>query len=188
MRKCVALFLAVLCLSALLVMPAMAVGSPSASTDSVNQATTTTAGVTASIDTTKADAKAQTAQKAEVEKLAAAESPKAYFGTVKDADGKEVDLEALLGTKDLKVLEMQPLVISGYDKATGELPIVLTFATPYEKGAKVVVMIGFVTDNGVEWIAVEGVGTDKGGIEFKLPAEIAERVQNETTLVAPVSK
>lgn len=192
MRKCVALVMTLLCLTALLVSPVLADGPESPATDSINQATTETPGVYVYLGTKDVSDEVAETQEKEVEKLAAAESPKAYFGTVKDAEGKEVDVEELLESKELKVQELQPLVIEGYKKDMGDLTMNMTFATPYEKDAKVIVMIGFVTEAGIEWVALEGVGVesedDAGSIQVVIPDELAERIQAEQTLVAIVSK
>lgn len=195
MKKCVALFLSLMCMLSLLAIPAMAAGAPSSTTGGMNQAETPAdTDTVVSIDAAQASAESKAAQKSEIEKLAAAESPSAYFAAATDPDGKTVDLAALLGTEDVKVNELQPITIADYKKESGDLTVTLTFATAYTKGEPVVIMIGFVTDNGVEWIALEGVGTDSaaveqaGGILVTIPAEIAERIQNEVALVAVVSK
>lgn len=193
MRKCVALVMTMLCLTALLVSPVLAAGTASPTTEDLTEATTETPGVTVTLGTKEVSEEVKETQEKEVEKLAEAESPKSYFGTVKDAEGKEVDVEELLESKELKVHELQPLAIDGYKKDMGDLTVDMTFATPYEKDVKVIVMIGFVTDAGVEWIALEGVGVESeddatGTIQVVIPEEIAERIQNEQTLVAIVSK
>lgn len=194
MKKCVALFLSLMCILSLLAIPAMA-AAPSSTTGGMNQAAAPEDTDTViSINADEASEEKKAAQKSEVEKLAAAESPVAYFATVKDKDGKEVSLTEMLGAEDVKVNELQPITIADYKKESGDLTVTLTFATAYAKDEAVVIMIGFVTENGVEWIALEGIGTDStaveqaGGISVTIPAEIAERIQNEVALVAVVSK
>lgn len=197
MKKCVALFLTLMCMLSLLAIPAMA-AAPSSTTGGMNQAVVPAETDTViSINADEASAESKAAQKAEVEKLAAAESPIAYFtatAAIKDPDGKEVDLAAMLGTEDVKVNELQPITITEYKKGSGDLTVTLTFATSYEKDEPVVIMIGIVTANGVEWVALEGVGTNSnltenlGGINVTIPAELVEKIQNGTALVAVVSK
>ncbi len=197
MKKCVALFLTLMCMLSLLAIPAMA-AAPSSTTGGMNQAAAPAdTDAVISINADQASAESKAAQKAEVEKLAAAESPIAYFtatAAIKDKDGKEVDLAAMLGTEDVKVNELQPITITDYKKGSGDFAVTLTFATAYAKDEPVVVMIGIVTENGVEWIALEGIGTDStaveqaGGVAVTIPAEIVEQIQNGTALVAVVSK
>ena len=124
--------------------------------------------------------------KAEVAKLAAAESVEAYFG-------KDVDLKAIVTANKLNVFEFKPIIAGGYDVSYGKVTAKMLFSTPYEVGEKVAVMIGLVSENNVAWTAFEGVGIAAaqveaaGSIQVMLKAETVAAIQNGTALVAIVS-
>lgn len=115
-----------------------------------------------------------------------------YFAGVKDINGNDVDLAAVLGTQDLKVYEFCPLVVSDYVEDYGAVTATMSFSTPYAEGEKVLVMVGLVTVNEdgtetVEWVALEGVGAN-GGISVQFNAETLTKVQDGSALLAVVSQ
>lgn len=118
-----------------------------------------------------------------------------YFGEVKDANGKAVDLTEKLGSSELKVQEMCAVTVKGYE--SGSVKVTMKFSTPYEAGEKVVVLIGLVGDDGaIEWIAVDGTvlaaedgkPETEGRIQIELSAKLMEKIGDNTVLVAVVSK
>lgn len=141
----------------------------------------------------------------ELDKLAEARTVEDYFGKVTDKDDKEVKLSKLMGTADLRVYEFCPIIAGNYKDEYGDVTARMLFATPYAPGEKVLIMIGFVTENEnnekvVEWKAFEaealalekGQGKDKdkefGAIKVTLDAETTRAVQDGEALVAVVSK
>lgn len=137
----------------------------------------------------------------EIAKLNESPSIEAYFGEVKNSAGETVDLKAMLGTDTLNVFEFCPVMAEGFAEANGQVSAKLVFSTPYEKGQKVVVMIGIVTtaadgSTTVTWHAfegeglgeVQGAGATFGGIEVALSAEIVLAIQSGEAMMAVVSK
>lgn len=141
---------------------------------------------------------------AELQKLTEAESIVEYFGEVSDSEGKAVDIREILGLKPEEepvVSEFCPVIASGFKEEYGKVTASMLFPTPYEEGQKVVVMIGIVTilEDGTQsivWTAFEGIGTAAvkdaeetyGCIKVEFPPEIASAIQNETALMAVISK
>lgn len=128
---------------------------------------------------------------AELDRLAAT-SVSTYFAGVKDINGNEVDLAAVLGTQDLKVYEFCPLIVNDYVEDYGAVTATMSFFTPYAKGEKVLVLVGLINVNedgieSIEWIAFEGVGTN-GGISVQFNAETLMKVQTGNALLAVVSQ
>lgn len=137
----------------------------------------------------------------EIAKLNASASIESYFGEVKNSEGETVDLKAVLGTETLNVFEFCPVMAEGFAQGNGQVTAKLAFSTPYDKGQKVVVMIGIVTtaadgSTTVTWHAFEGVGLGEvqgeeatfGGIEVVLSEDIVLAIQNGEALMAVVSK
>lgn len=141
----------------------------------------------------------------EIEKLAAAETVEAYFGEVKDSEGNPVNLREMLGLEAdeeiLNVFEFCPAIAGGFQEDCGKVTATMLFSTPYEEGEQVLVLIGIVTVNEdgtqtVAWQVFEGVGQGAvegqeetyGSIQVELTPEIVEAIQNETALLAVVSK
>lgn len=141
----------------------------------------------------------------EIDKLANSATAEAYFGFVTDAEGNLADLRALLGLESdvdlLNVFEFCPAIAGGFREDCGKVTATMLFSTPYEKGEKVLVLIGIVTvleDNTqtVEWHVFEGIGQGAvegqeetyGSILVELTPEIVNAIQNEIALLAVVSK
>lgn len=155
------------------------------------------------------EAEAQTYQehldvcKVEIEKLAASESPEAYFGDVinmTDMSGKTVTLRELMVENELNVFEFCPLLAGGFHAESGKVTAEMLFSTPYEKDERVIVMIGIVTVDAdsaqsVAWHAFEGIGLGAqdveveyaGRIQVALDPRTLKAVQDGTALLAIVS-
>ncbi len=123
---------------------------------------------------------------AELAKLKEAGDVGAYFGL---AD----EIAAILGEGEYKVYEFAAVVAGNYDESMGEITANFPFATPYEKDTKVAVLLGFAAkdENGeakMEWKPIEGGALEDGSIEFKVDPETITRVQEESALLAVVSK
>lgn len=112
----------------------------------------------------------------------------AYFADVKDAAGNAVALKDILGTEDLNVYEFVPVVTGNFDENIGDVTATLLFATPYAADAKVVVMIGLVNGDVIDWTALEGTVNADGAVEVVFPAALVAAIQNGTALLAVVSK
>ncbi len=138
----------------------------------------------------------------EIQKLSAAEDPADYFVEVVDRYGNPVSLKELLDTDELKVYEFDAIIASGYsDRGLEEdVTVELRFATPYEKGEKVLVTIGVPVTGpdgtpGFRWIVFEGegVGTEEGaelegGVIVTLSPEMILAIEQGGAMMAVVSK
>ena len=116
-----------------------------------------------------------------------------YIGTVVDAQGNSVSLQAKLGSDTLNVHEMVPLVVDGYKVEYGKVTARMSFATLYEKDEPLVVLVGIVNTTGAEqavaWTAFDGIGLGADeGIQVEFDAAIMESIQNETAILAIASK
>jgi len=122
-------------------------------------------------------------------KLAECEDVEEYFG-------EDLDLKSIVGSDNLVVHEMTHIGAINYDVSYGDVTVILSFATPYEEGEIVAVLIGIITKNPdgtqtTEWRAFEGVGVDAGngetGIMVEFDPETVNDIQNNMALVAIVS-
>lgn len=194
MKKIVSLLIAlVLCLTAV----AFAADSPSSSkvTDDLTHAevvSPTTSKVTddmtyaETIDGVKVilTADDETAL-AEIEKLAAAESVDAYFAGAVTEDSEVADLAVMLEKEEYDVYELVAIAVEGYSAEMGDLTVLMHFPTEFEDGAKLVVMIGFVTVDGIAWTAIEAEGFE-GAVLVTMKPETVVAIQSGEALVAIV--
>lgn len=192
MKKLICLVLALmLCMGAVAAMAA-----PSPTTDDMNETTTnkpkTSTLVVKTIDLNSAEYKALVEKcLAELEKLENSESAAVYFGEVIDSEGNKVPFAELFGEDDLTVCEMMPIVVENYDESLGDVKITLQFATPFEKGEEVVVLIGLIDGQTgeVEWYALKGVGTGvNGAVEVVVTSKMMVAIQNGQALIAVLKK
>ena len=192
MKKLICLVLAlVLCMGAVAAMAA-----PSPTTDDMNETTTnkpkTSTLVVKTIDLNSAEYKALVEKcKAELEKLENSESAAVYFGEVIDSEGNKVPFAELFGEDALTVCEMMPIVVENYDESLGDVKVTLQFATPFEKGEEVVVLIGLIDGQTgeVEWYALKGVGTGvNGAVEVVVTSKMMVAIQNGQALIAVLKK
>ncbi len=127
------------------------------------------------IDATKADL-----ANAEIDKLNDAGIE--YFGAAGDA------IAAILGEGEYEVNEFAAVSASNSDAIEGDtVTVILAFATPYEVGTKVAVLIGIVGDEGIAWNVYEGTGVEDGAVSFELPATVAADIENGSALIAVVN-
>lgn len=192
MKKLICLVLAaLLCVGAVAAMAA-----PSPTTDDMNETTTnkpkTSTLVVKTIDLNSAEYKALVEKcLAELEKLKNSESAAVYFGEVIDSEGNKVPFAELFGEDALTVCEMMPIVVENYDESLGDVKITLQFATPFEKGEEVVVLIGLIDGQTgeVEWYALKGVGTGvNGAVEVVVTSKMMVAIQNGQALIAVLKK
>ena len=76
----------------------------------------------------------------------------------------------------------------GYDAETmDDLKLHMTFATPFEEGQKVAVLVGIQNDMGAyDWTTLEAVGTADGGLDVIMTEEILEALMANKALLAVV--
>ncbi len=119
----------------------------------------------------------------ELAKLQAAGSVEGYFG---EETAKAI--AAIVGEgAEASVDEFLPVTVLEYDESMGEATIVMAFATPFENGEKVAVLIGLCQEAGeVEWSVYEGVGTEDGRLQFTVPADAMVAIMDGTALLAVV--
>lgn len=111
-------------------------------------------------------------------------SIEAYFGEVADTNDNPVSLAGKT------VDEFMPLAVSGVETiGDADVNVGFNLATKYEMGESVVVLIGVVNDltGEVEWVALEGVGTEDGGIVVTFPAAVLAAIENGTAMMAVAS-
>lgn len=116
-----------------------------------------------------------------IEALAAAEDKAAFFGL---AD----ELAAILGEGEIKVNELWPVYAENYTEDMGAQTIELTFATPYEAGQKVAVLISNALDGDLTWKCFEAEATDAGAVAVQLDPATLLAVQASNALLAVASK
>ena len=83
-----------------------------------------------------------------------------------------------------------PLLVSGVETiGEANVKVGFRFATTYAVDEAVVVLIGVVNaeTGAVEWIALEGVGTEDGGIEVVFTAELLAAIQSGDAMMAIAS-
>lgn len=199
MKKLFCLILALVCIGS----AALAATVPSKTTADLNTTTKVTTESGATLDNLfvatvpvaeTEESKAAYEQKVEIcntelqklaEVVAATNSVVEYFGEVKDTAGEAVSLEGK------SIDEFMPLVVAGVETIEGEenVKVGFKFATTYAKDQVVVVLVGIVNPlfNEVEWTALEGVGTEDGGIEVVFSAEMLAEIQNGDAMMAVAS-
>lgn len=191
MKKLICLVLAlVLCMGAVVAMAA-----PSPTTDDLNETRTnkpkTSSLVVKTVDLNSTEYKALVEKcLAELEKMKNS-SAADYFGMVVDTDGNKISFAELLGEEGLTVCEMMPLVVANYEGTLGDVKVTLQFATPFEKGEEVVILVGLVNEQTgeLEWYVLKGVGTGvNGAIEVEFTPEMMYAIQNGQALIAVLKK
>ena len=192
MKKLICLVLAaLLCVGAV---AAMAAPSPTTSDMNTTKTNTpkTSSLVVKTIALDSAEYKALVEKcLAELEKLKNSESSAAYFGEVIDSEGNKVSFAELFGEDILTVCEMMPIIVENYDESLGDVKITLQFATPFEKGEEVVILIGLINEqtDEVEWYALKGVGTGvDGAVEVVVTRKMMMAIQNGQALIAALKK
>ena len=137
----------------------------------------------------------------ELEKLMAAEKVTDYFGNVIVAStGETRALLDLFDGNQPAIYEFAPIIAGGYDVSYGHVTATLLFATPYNPGDEVAVLIGVIEygeneddDSTITWYAIKGTCVSvpeydgAEGIEVRLTPEMMMTVQDVDTLVAIAS-
>lgn len=126
--------------------------------------------------------------KAELEKLAQSASAEAYFGEAKNAAGEVVSLCELLNTEDVTCFEFFPIAARGFKADHENVALKLQLATPYQRGEEVLVMIGFITEDGIEWIVYASSVDESGCVITEFDIETILRIQENNALMAVVSE
>ena len=105
-----------------------------------------------------------------------------YFGEAAEAAKEYV------ATDDLTVYEFMAIEEGGYDAETmDDLKLHMTFATPFEEGQKVAVLVGIQNDMGAyDWTTLEAVGTADGGLDVIMTEELLEAPMANKALLAVV--
>ncbi|MBR1585182.1 MAG: hypothetical protein IJ662_06560 [Clostridia bacterium] len=118
----------------------------------------------------------------ELTKLTEAEDPNDYF---KKGD----EIAAIIGEGPYNVFEMVAFTISDAEALAGR-DLEWSFATSYEEGTVVAVLIGIVgeADEEIEWNVYEGTVDELGHVHVTLDAEILEQIEDGTALIAIASK
>ena len=137
----------------------------------------------------------------ELEKLMTAEKVTDYFGNViVDSTGETRALLDLFDGNEPVIYEFAPIIAGGYQVSYGHVTATLLFATPYNPGDEVAVLIGIVNygesedeETTVEWHALKGTCVtvpeydDAEGIEVRFTPEMMTILQDVDTLVAIAS-
>lgn len=121
---------------------------------------------------------------AEIEKLK--EQGLGYFG---EENAEKIKATLELGEDEGNVHVFLPLVISNSAAAHGEdIEKVIEFATLYEEGTKVVVLIGVVKGEEIEWTIIDSEVVEGGKVKVVVSAALAAEVEAGKAYVAIVSK
>lgn len=138
---------------------------------------------------------------AELLKLQAAQKVTDYFGEVIVAStGARVPLLELFDGVEPQIYEFSPVIAGGYNLAYGHVVATLLFATPYNPGDEVAVLIGIIEYSDVEgeeptvtWYAFRGLCVSvpevdgAEGIEVQFSPEMMQLLQDRDTLIAIAS-
>lgn len=126
----------------------------------------------------------------EIVKLAESAKVEEYFSVVVDNQGNAVSLSEVLGTETLNVYEFCPIVAEQFEESYGTVKATLSFATPYEKGEKVVVLIGVVSveDAPIVWTAFDGDVVEQGCVQAEFDAATVLAIQEGNALMAIASR
>ncbi|MBR5380659.1 MAG: hypothetical protein IK140_09050 [Clostridia bacterium] len=121
----------------------------------------------------------QTLAEEELEKLAEAGEDE-YFGEAAEAAKEALELDALTTYEYLKV------IAGNYKPELGDVLVHMAFATPFEEGQKVGIMLGFAAEEGNEWTCLEGTGNADEGVDVVIPGDLCQKIQDEGALLALV--
>ena len=173
MKKLICLVIALVCFASL----AMAESTPSKTVEDLYKVDVveTENGQTFILDVVLDDEAAKT----EAEKLNAAASVESYFGEV-------VNMKEYLNAETLNVFEFTGLKAENFSEEMGQVTAVFQFATPYEAGTKVLMLIGEKQDDTVTWTAFDGEVTEEG-VKVVLPADVVKNIQDGGCMLAVVS-
>ena len=137
----------------------------------------------------------------ELAKLMAAEKVTDYFGNVIVSSTGEVRaLLDLFDGEEPAIYEFSPIIAGGYNTSYGHVTATLLFATPYNPGDEVAVLIGVVNygesedeEPTIVWYAFRGTCVSvpeydgAEGIEVRFSPEMMTTLQDVDTLVAIAS-
>lgn len=98
--------------------------------------------------------------------------------------GKADEIAAILGEGEYNVHEFSAVRASNADKVKGSATVAMTFAANYEEGSQVAVMI----NAGSGWNVMPGSVKAGGAVEFSVGADLAKEIEDNTGLLAIVSK
>ena len=115
----------------------------------------------------------------ELEKLAEAGEDE-YFGEAAEAAKKALELD------ELTTYEFLRIITGNYKPEMGDVLVHMTFATPFEEGQKVGVMLGYAAEEGNEWTYLEGIGNADEGVDVVIPSDLCQKIQDEGAMLALV--
>lgn len=115
----------------------------------------------------------QTAAEEELKAVAEAASVAEYFG---DEAAADTDVDEFFALKVIAVPETEELI-----------PVTFKVTKEYAEDAKVIVMVGIVTEEKVEWTAFEGTA-DGNAVTIMVEPAFLNTLKEATVLVAILSK
>jgi hypothetical protein len=87
----------------------------------------------------------------------------------------------------LAVNEIVSLKVENYDTAYGDVTVEFSFATEYEIGKAVVVLLGLTDAAGnIEWIAVDAVAVEGGGLSAIFPQDVLLKMEQSSAVTMVV--
>ena len=98
--------------------------------------------------------------------------------------GKADEIAAILGEGPYNVHEIAAVRASNADKVKGSAKVSMSFPAKYEKGTKVAVVI----DAGKGWNVMSGSVKAGSAVEFSVAADLAQDIEDNSRLLAVVSK
>lgn len=187
-------FIALLLVLALSLTSVAALAAGSRGTGDMNKTKTKTTTKTATKTTTPADTTEEESFMLWVTKEASlverANEEIALLEKVGVAEyfGKAAEIAAIVGElaegEKYNVHEFSAVRASSADKVKGSATVIMTFAANYEEGSQVAVMI----NTGSGWNATVGYVQGGGAVEFSVSADLAKEIEENTGLLAIVSK
>jgi len=90
---------------------------------------------------------------------------------------------AIVG-EDAEVSEIVTMTVTG---EAADQEVTFSFATAYEAGAKVALLVGVPAGEEIEWTAVEGVANEDGTVTATLPAALVAKLADTEAVVMVVN-
>ena len=112
-----------------------------------------------------------------------AQPPAKYF-TEEVLQLIKAKLPVTIPADDLVVNEIVPLYIANYDAAYGDVTKEFFFAVEYDAGKAVVVLLGLIDAAGnIEWIVVDAVAIEDGGLAVTFPQDVLLQMEKAADIM-----
>ena len=115
---------------------------------------------------------------------------KALLDAIVDADDNEKVFGSanVEGLNDYELVELVGLSIADYDESMGEVTLNIQFASSFDKGAELLVLLGLIDGGEVTWQNASFQIEEDGSLTITLTAEQAKAVAEGTAVLAVLQK